>query len=249
MQLAGSASQEDLPGTVSAQVDIPAGIAVSALAFTLTEPNGFTRSSTLALQGAGPTFTFVIPDVPARKPRYTLEGFGKSSGDRTTSCAGDVAFAVLPGLQTFVAVNADCTRSREPATRSPSPSEVIGPRGVVVAANAARSARVHGAGARSAGRVSVLVVVPAGVSVSILDVELSGPNDLDVKNRLMVTGPSPQFSFENVAPAKGDSIGLTARSTDGTAICKASSTFDILPGQTTDTTILLVCQAPWGCLA
>ena len=74
-------------------------------------------------------------------------------------------------------------------------------------------------------------------------VALTGPNGLDVRNTLSVTGAQPRFEYQNVPVATGDSITLSATSVDGAEDCMASAMFDIVPGQTTDTMVFFVCKA------
>ena len=93
-------------GTISAQVELPAGTNIAASAYILRGPNGFLRSATLDFSGNQPV-AFTIDQIPPASG-YTLDATVVAAND-ALSCAGSALFDIAGMRTTFVTLIAQCS--------------------------------------------------------------------------------------------------------------------------------------------
>jgi hypothetical protein len=101
-------------GTISAQVELPAGMVVASSAYVLTGPGQFYRSATLLPSGTRPV-TFAIAEVPPGSG-YTLDVTAVAAGG-AQSCDGSAMFDIA-GMETaFVTLFTQCSISAAAAAQ------------------------------------------------------------------------------------------------------------------------------------
>lgn len=228
----GSTQQGAAPGMVDVQVELPAGVAVSRIAYSLIGPGGFLEMGSFA---GSQVLEFVLENVPAA-PGYELD-VTTSSPDGSATCAASESFVVLAGMTAHVLVGPQCSGSA--ALFAPSSPQTSLPD----ASASAPPSMPSPPGTPELGSVSVSATLPAISSFSTVACELTGPNGLDFRDTLPVTSSALQFAIQNIPAGMGDALTLTATSTDGSETCRASSTFDILAQQATETTLFFLCAA------
>jgi hypothetical protein len=98
------------------------------------------------------------------------------------------------------------------------------------------------------GSLDVWATLPMGVSLATASCVLTGPAGVEAQAPVNVSGSSSlHFGLNNVPAGKGQMLTITGTVVGGTETCTATSSFDILVNQTSETTLLLRCQmAPGG---
>ncbi len=231
-------------GSLIVQAEVPPGVPASTLSYVLDGPTGFTDTSTVAFIGSA-VVQFVIANVPVG-PGYTLQVI-TSSSDGTATCTGFAApVTVLEGQATVVVLNLQCTGSANLDAPQPPATGT----GTGTAPPPPTQSSLPDAAASDApppppqlGSLDASATLPAGLSFSTALCELTGPSGLDFRDTLTLTSNAMQFAIQNIPAGTGDSLNLTATSTDGSETCRAMTTFDILPHQPTSTTLFFTCSA------
>jgi len=94
------------------------------------------------------------------------------------------------------------------------------------------------------GTVDVDVKLPANVAVSTLAYFLNGPSGPPIQGALNTTNTSEiQFAVNDVPVGTGVKLAVSGTTRFGGGVCGASSSFDVLGGQTTQTILVLECAA------
>jgi hypothetical protein len=98
-------ASEDTTGTVAMNLDVATGVSIDSASYSITGPNGFTRSGSIDLSHSS-TLSAIISGLPAGN------GFNISitatSSDGAVSCAGSTSFAVTASATTVVNLHLDC---------------------------------------------------------------------------------------------------------------------------------------------
>jgi hypothetical protein len=149
--------------------------------------------------------------------------------DGTMVCSVYGSFAVTPGTTTIKTYAAQCETPTVAldATAPPPPP----PSPPVPAAR---------------GSVQVNAQLPAGVAFSPVDCKLTSPQGILLDQPVTASGTALDFILQNVPASDGISLYLTATSTDGSEVCRAESTFAVMPDQETATAVLFQCGAAAG---
>jgi hypothetical protein len=233
------ASSSSSPGSLVAQVYLPAGVSVTTVSYTVSGPAGLQRMSTLSFPPSQ-VVDVLISDLPPSEGDTLSVSMTATDG---TSCAGVCSFAIVSGSQSTATLFASCNQSLPPsagpaASSSPAtmPPAASSPATMAPAASSPPQPPQH-------GTIVVSVEITSGVSITTVDTELTGPNGLDVRDSLDTHGGSFRFNYENVPVAMGDMITVHATTADGSEECTAQSTLDVIANQSTETTLFLRCQA------
>jgi hypothetical protein len=92
------------------------------------------------------------------------------------------------------------------------------------------------------GSLDVWATLPKGVSFTGAQFVLTGPGGVEDQDTVAVNGTGLHFTLQQVPAGSGQMLTLTAVSSDGSERCTASSMFDILANQTSETMLSPQCQ-------
>jgi hypothetical protein len=216
-------------GTIDALVSVPGVTTAYTLTYTLSDANGVVRTASLpGLQGSELSLT--LTNVPAA-PNYVL-GVNVNTDNGTVGCVGSKAFSLTPGTTNAVDVTATCSQGL-PATAVPD----AGTRPDASAPKPDASTVISGL-----GTLAATVQVPAGVDIPTLSLVLLDSTGVITQNTISIEGvPTPNFQYRNVPAGTDEMLEVQGKTSDGSELCTSSSTFTIVPDQTTNATIFLSC--------
>ncbi len=103
-QSTGNAAREDL-GSVGLALSLAPGVTVSSASYTISNPDGFSQTSTVDVSHST-TLAFVVGGLPAASG-YTIQ-LNATTSDGGTSCVGSAAFDVAAHATTAVSVHVTC---------------------------------------------------------------------------------------------------------------------------------------------
>lgn len=92
------------------------------------------------------------------------------------------------------------------------------------------------------GGLDIWTTLPTGVSFAGLEYVLMGPAGIEAHDAVVVNTSGIHFTLQAIPAGTGQTITLTAPSTDGSETCSATSTFDIVANQTSEAMLTMVCQ-------
>jgi hypothetical protein len=98
-------STEDGTGSVGMNLSLPGGEVVNSVSWTITGPNGFTKSSTFSVQGST-AISFTVGGLPSGSG-YTVS-ISATTADATVTCLGSATFSVTAGMTSIVKVLVQC---------------------------------------------------------------------------------------------------------------------------------------------
>ena len=84
--------------------------------------------------------------------------------------------------------------------------------------------------------------LPKGVSFAGAQFVLTGPGGVEAQDTVVVNGPGLHFTLQQVPAGAGQTLTITAVSSDGSEMCTASSMFNILANQTSETMLTPQCR-------
>ena len=93
------------------------------------------------------------------------------------------------------------------------------------------------------GSLDVWVNFPGNYSFASLAYLLQGPAGIEAQGTVDISGQGVHFTLDDVPSGAGQTLSLTAQSTDGAQTCGASSQSEIVANQTATTTLTLTCVA------
>jgi hypothetical protein len=230
----GAAGATGTPGSLLAEVDLPAGISATAVSYTVSGPAGLHRTSMLNFP-ASQVLEVSIPDLPPSQGDTLSLSLTADDG---ATCTGMCSFAIVAGAQSTAKLFPSCTGGLPPgvgSAASSTPAMIVPVQPSPPPTSPPEPSHL--------GTIVVTIDLPSGVSIATVDAVLSGPNGLDVHNSLTTGGGSFKFDYENVPPAMGDTITVKGTTTDGTEECNAQSMLDVIADQSTETTLFVRCQA------
>jgi hypothetical protein len=99
------------PGSVSVEMSLPAGALISSASYTLTGPNGFSRSTSVDFPSTG-TIAFDIDSVPPGDS-YSL-ALTVTSPDGTDVCTSTGQFGVAEAIATILVLVPHCSNPPPP---------------------------------------------------------------------------------------------------------------------------------------
>ena len=219
---AGSGSASDAStGTIHFILGLPVDVLVSTVDYSVSGSGGFSTGGAVKLSGSDSVrIEFDVGDLPAGGS--DVVALDVVTPDPATACAASGKFTVVAGATTTVVLEATCTGTGMASLGLTSPPPPDPP----------PSGR---------GTLTVDAILPAGPSFSSALCELDGQGALLFSESLTVNGPALSFTLQNIPAGNGESLVLTATSTDGSEACRAMTTFDILAQQTTSTTLIFSC--------
>src|SRR5580658_7409988 len=98
-------STEDGTGSVGMNLSLPGGEVVNSVSWTITGPNGFSKSSSFSVQGST-TISFTVGGLPAGTG-YTVS-ISATTVDGSVTCLGSGTFSVTAGATSTVNVLVQC---------------------------------------------------------------------------------------------------------------------------------------------
>src|ERR1700722_7815115 len=97
------------------------------------------------------------------------------------------------------------------------------------------------------GSLDVWANFPAGAFISTMAYVLQGPAGVESQGTVNVGSPGVHFTLHDIPDGAGQTLSITAQSTDGAETCAATSKSDIVANQTAETTLTMTCTgAPVG---
>jgi hypothetical protein len=102
----GAASQATETGQVGMELTLPGGETINTVNYTITGPNGFTRSNSVPVQNST-TISFTVGGIPAGN-NYSITISG-ASADGTVTCSGSATFSVVAQMTTTVTDTLQCS--------------------------------------------------------------------------------------------------------------------------------------------
>jgi hypothetical protein len=91
------------------------------------------------------------------------------------------------------------------------------------------------------GSLDVWATFPEGVPFSGAEFVLTGPGGVEDQAAVAVSGAGLHFTLQQVPAGAGQTLTLTAVSTDGSETCTGRSMFDILANQASETRLVPAC--------
>jgi hypothetical protein len=98
-------SAEDGTGSVGMSLSLPGGEIVNSVSWTITGPNGFSKSSSFSVEGST-TISFTVGGLPAGSG-YTVS-ISATTADGAVTCLGSAMFSVTAGQTSTVKVLIEC---------------------------------------------------------------------------------------------------------------------------------------------
>lgn len=149
----------DNASSVALSLDLASGVTINSASYTITGPNGFTKSGTIDLSQSA-SFSAVIGGIPAGTG-YSVT-LGTTSTDGSTSCAGSATFDVVARMTAAVTVHLSC--HEQPRTGSVLVNGAINICPVIDAAGASPAEAIVGGGMRLNGSAHDSDAAPAALS-------------------------------------------------------------------------------------